>query len=1521
MLGEEIDNTFDEVGNLLTTTDAIGRVLEYRYDDFGRPIGFIDPDGNTSAIAYNEFGYITSTTDFLGNEVNYTYDNRGNRLTETYTATFSGGVAEELAISYTYDNEGRITATEDPAGNVTRFEYDANNNLLALTDARGQRTEYVYNDRNLLVETIFDDETPEDSSDNLRNIALYDRGGRTRAQIDAAGNALHYVYDALGRVTEVIYSEASETLEQLLAAIAPNQTLDTVDWSQVVYPDEPPAFLNDNLREISEYYGDGKVRALTDRAGNRTEFRYDLSDRLVETIFADDTPEDSSDNLRSITLYDRSGRLRAQIDAGGNALHYVYDEVGRLTETIYPTESDSLEQLLEAIAPGQTLDTVDWTQVVYPDAAPAYLAGNPRIETEYFNNDRVQSQTDQRGNITEFRYDALGRLTETILADDTPETLVDNPRLRTEYNEIGQVLQQIDPLGQATTFAYNRAGDLVQTTFDDGTTVAGTFNEIGQAISATDQEGNTTSYDYDNFGRLTSITDALDQRTEYTYDNLSLLTETTDANGITTSYDFDSFGRRTGIELPEGEEASYSYDANGNLATYTDFNGNATRYEYNALNQLVTTDFANDADVTYTYTDTGQIETITDGRGVTRFEYDHRDRLVSRTDPDGSYIRPGGPTIEYTYDEASNRTSVSTPNGTTTYTFDAQNRLETVTDPNQGVTTYQYDLAGRLTLTEFANGTEERRGYDNLNRLTRLTTVQIDAETGEETVIAGFEYTLNNIGHRLQITEHDGRITQYEYDDVYRLTQERILDPDDPTNDGRTIDYTYDALGNRLTRIDSLEGLTTYAYNDDYQLLQEVRSLNGDVTNTITYSYDANGNLLSRTSDTSGTTRFIWNDSNRLVGVELPNGDEISYIYDQAGIQVSSTINSETTTYVVDSNRPFAQVLESITSDDLVQISVFGLDLIAQLQGDQSSFFHTDGLGSTRVVTDGEGTVQQEFDYLAFGELLGARNAEQVDNLFAGEQFEQELGLYHLRQRYYDPSTGRFISRDAFEGFITNPISQNRYLYANANPVTYTDPSGFFSIGNVSAASVARGTLSVISSPQFLLGAGIGAGAQVTGDFARGERSTVLGVLGAAAFGGLGFVFGPALAGALLKSASGTVGLSLLVANGLADSFNTLRAGLSSGDPLRAFAGVTSALLDFGLLDGALNPRSLLRNPLRGARGFARSIGGLSDNIARQGGDLVDNIIGNILDNGRNAADNALDGAPPTRPDTIQCFVSGTHVLTPHGKTAIDSLRPGDWVISWDEETGEVSQRQVTEWYERQAPVIIDLFIGTEKISCTPEHPFWVKGRGWMRASQLTVGTILQTRAGEPVSIDAVRKHDEPTNIYNVEITGLHTYFVSNLEILSHNMCGGTSLGGKITGDPDIVASKARIAADPTNPNSLSAQAELSVAKQLRAEGENVHFIDDSLSQGQAGPGLTNDFTLLNSGVQADVKRLSGIGRNAAGDLAKGVRQVGSGGQVLVVRASNSQNTLAQFQDFINNFTPSIPGVTFRLFDESSLPR
>jgi hypothetical protein len=117
-------------------------------------------------------------------------------------------------------------------------------------------------------------------------------------------------------------------------------------------------------------------------------------------------------------------------------------------------------------------------------------------------------------------------------------------------------------------------------------------------------------------------------------------------------------------------------------------------------------------------------------------------------------------------------------------------------------------------------------------------------------------------------------------------------------------------------------------------------------------------------------------------------------------------------------------------------------------------------------------------------------------------------------------------------------------------------------------------------------------------------------------------------------------------------------------------------------------------------------------------------------------------------------------------------LTTGDWVVSWDEETGEVIERPVTEWFRREAPAIIDIFIGVEKISCTIDHPFWVEDKGWVEASQIKPGTVLLDREGNALVVDVVRRRDEVTYVYNVEIEGLHTYFVSNLEILSHNACG-----------------------------------------------------------------------------------------------------------------------------------------------------
>ncbi|QUY46218.1 putative Ig domain-containing protein [Acaryochloris marina] len=1314
---------YNDDGRLSKLIDVNGEALEFIYDPNNSLQEVKDVYGVSTFYEYDQRGNVVSTVDAYGTRVNRDYDEDNNLIRETIISEETGPEGYTTEIVYT--DEGQVLSGTNVLNQEFRNTYDSDGNLLTTTNALGQTVTYTY-DR-------YGNPTSVTDAAQRRSEYEVDARGNIVSILNVEQNRSHFEYDVNGNLTrsvDVLGNETLFTYDQNGNRTSRTQTVTKADGSTEEITTTWTYNSNNQLLSLTnaegaifsyEYNGSGYLAAFVDALGNRTEYLYDDKDQLVETIYADDTPDDNSDNLRSITLYDRGGRTRAAIDPAGRVTHFVYDLLGRPTEVIYPQGSETLEQLLGAIAPGQTLESVDWADILYPDDPPAYLSDNPRRQWEYFPDGKVKAEIDERGHRVEYRYDELGRLIETILPDETPDTLADNPRLSAEYDAIGQLSQTTDPLGQTTRYVYDDAGQVTQTQFADGTSVSATYNLLGLQTSITDQESNTTLYRYDGLGRLLEIEDALASITRYDYDDVGRRTSTTNALDQVTRYDYDKVGRRTSIELPEGQEASYAYNANGNLETYTDFAGKTQEYDYDALNQLISIAFANDPTQEFTYTATGLIETITDGRGVTQFAYDERDRLIARTDPNGPYISPGGPTIQYTYDDASNRTSVQTPNGTTTYGFDAQNRLNSVIDRDGFETTYRYDLASRLVETVLPNQVIERRDYDDLNRLTHLSTVRRDEVTGEETLITSFEYSLNKIGHRLQVTESTGRVVSYEYDQLYRLTKETISDPNDPTNDGRVTEYELDALGNRLRRIDSLEGETTYTYNQNNQLLREIRRQGDVIEQETVYAYDNNGNLLSKTVNDSEVTTYRWNDENRLVEVELPNGDSISFVYDTAGIQVSRTLNGETTTFIIDSNRPYAQVIESLDDQTLLEFKTFGIDLISQSDENGTIYFHTDGLGSTRAITDANGEVQDRFNYNAFGELLTTENNSDVDNLFAGEQYDAELGLQYLRQRFYDPSTGRFISQDAFEGFLDDPITQNRFLYANANPVTYTDPSGYFSISELNAGKIISNILSKGS-------------AALSATASTAVSRTIAG----AATG----IFGTAL-DKIAKGEDITIP-DLLLGAGAGASFGYLAPAIAATAPGYAIAGLSlnNARESLVTLHEALNDPNA--SAIRKTAAFVQALESLFD--------LKQIVTSGIL------------FGP-------QCFVAGTPILTPTGKKAIDELEPGDWVLSWDDETDEVTERQVTEWYRREAPAIIDIFIGTEKISCTPEHPFWVPGKEWVLASQIKRGTVLQNRAGEAVVVDAVRRRHEITQVFNVEIDGLHTYFVSNLEILSHNMC------------------------------------------------------------------------------------------------------------------------------------------------------
>jgi RHS repeat-associated protein len=139
--------------------------------------------------------------------------------------------------------------------------------------------------------------------------------------------------------------------------------------------------------------------------------------------------------------------------------------------------------------------------------------------------------------------------------------------------------------------------------------------------------------------------------------------------------------------------------------------------------------------------------------------------------------------------------------------------------------------------------------------------------------------------------------------------------------------------------------------------------------------------------------------------------------------------------------------------------------------------------------------------------LLHSTGNTPNNYLFAGEQFDPDLGLYYNRARYLNTSTGRFWSMDAYEGVANDPASLHKYLYASADPVDFTDPSGR-QIDEVIALAVQYPLVTMT-----LVSAGVGgAGGCIAG--ALDSQSTCQqgfysGLLGGAVFGAIGGVGGP----------------------------------------------------------------------------------------------------------------------------------------------------------------------------------------------------------------------------------------------------------------------------------------------------------------------------------------------------------------------------------------------------------------------------
>ena len=145
------------------------------------------------------------------------------------------------------------------------------------------------------------------------------------------------------------------------------------------------------------------------------------------------------------------------------------------------------------------------------------------------------------------------------------------------------------------------------------------------------------------------------------------------------------------------------------------------------------------------------------------------------------------------------------------------------------------------------------------------------------------------------------------------------------------------------------------------------------------------------------------------------------------------------------------------------------------------------------------------------------------------------------------------------------------------------------------------------------------------------------------------------------------------------------------------------------------------------------------------------------------------------------CFVAGTTVLTTLGKKAIETIQVGDTIPCVDHITGETAEKRVVTTTVNKVDRLIELDIDGEIIQCTETHPFQVKGRGWVNASNLAPNDVVYTKDWNTATVKSVNllELDEPIEVFNFEVEDCHTYFVGRLNILVHNSCNHDKVWGK----------------------------------------------------------------------------------------------------------------------------------------------